>query len=457
MAAYYNQVRATHFAHADHMLEKNGYLQQPRNSLLYYMERGKMLHLQGLYDSSNLFLNLADLYIENKRKSAGNKATSLLINPMTAPYLGEDFERFMVHYYKALNYFYLGRPEEAEVEARRITLSTHAQEDKFKPGANRYTKDAFALSIQGMIYEASGKINDAFISYRNAADVYLKEPNKVYYGVVLPGQLKQDVVRTAMQMGFNDQVEFYERTLSTVYKNQDSSRAGGELVVFFEKGMAPVKTEQNFILTQSGDGRGVFIFTSQYGVFDIPFDFSTATLARSSVSLSNFRTIRVAIPVYEPRPYAFEKGTVTINGSSYTAELAEDINTIAPEILKERIVKEVSSALLRQVVKMSVEKGASAAAKAIAENNSNEKDKQKKERNAEAVGLATGMLVNIFNTATEKADTRNWQSLPASIQYIRIPLKKGANSISLQMGNDQKTIQVEGKGGLQFYNWCVPE
>ncbi len=457
MAAYYDQVRAARYKHADHMLERNGYLQQPRNSLLYYMERGRMLHLQGLYDSSNLFLNLADHYIEERHKTVGNTVTSLLLNPMTTPYTGEDFERFMLHYYKALNYLYLGKTDDAVVEARRINLSTQAQEDKFKPGAKRYTKDAFALNVQGMLYEAAGMINDAFIAYRNAADIYLTEPNNIYYGVALPTQLKQDVLRTASQMGFNDQLDFYEKKFNAVYKKTDSSAAGGELVVFFERGMAPAKTEQNFILTQSGDGSGIFLFTGPYGSFDIPFDFSAANLSRSSTSLRNFITVRVAIPIYEPRSYHFAQGNVLLDSSSYRSESAEDINTIAPEILKERIVKEVSNALLRQVVKMGVERGASEAARAVAKNNSKEKDEAKKERDAEAAALVTGMLVNVFNTVTEKADTRNWQSLPASIQYVRIPLKKGSNDIRLQLGSTQKTIRVEGRGGLQLYNWCVTE
>jgi hypothetical protein len=455
MSAYYNQVSASHYRHADHMLERNGYLQHPRNSLLYYMERGQMLHLQGLYDSSNLFLNLADGYIENKHKSLGNAITSLMLNPMTVPYLGEDFERFMVHYYKALNYLYLGKTDDALVEARRISLSTQTQEDKFKPGANRYTKDAFALNVQGMIYEAAGMINDAFIAYRNAADVYLKEPNNSYYGVVMPMQLKQDVLRTAALMGFNDQLDFYGKKFNTTYKTRDSSNAGGELVVFFERGMAPAKTEQNFILAQSGDGNGVFVFNGPYGTFDIPFDVSSAN--SSAASLKNFRTIRVAIPIYEPRSYNNVQGTITADGAAYSSELAEDINTIAPAVLKERIVKEVSNALLRQAFKLGMEKGASEATKAAVKNNSKEKDEGKKERNAEAAALVTGLVVNMFNTATEKADTRNWQSLPAYIQYVRVPLKKGTNDIRLQLGNAEKIIHIEGKTGLQLYNWRVPD
>ena len=41
-------------------------------------------------------------------------------------------------------------------------------------------------------------------------------------------------------------------------------------------------------------------------------------------------------------------------------------------------------------------------------------------------------MLNKINTITEKADTRNWQTLPYSISYTRIPLTKGENKISLK-------------------------
>jgi hypothetical protein len=42
---------------------------------------------------------------------------------------------------------------------------------------------------------------------------------------------------------------------------------------------------------------------------------------------------------------------------------------------------------------------------------------------------------------TEKADTRNWQSLPYSISYCRIPLDEGMNSVQLNTsGGTQNSV-----------------
>ena len=40
-------------------------------------------------------------------------------------------------------------------------------------------------------------------------------------------------------------------------------------------------------------------------------------------------------------------------------------------------------------------------------------------------------MVGALNFASEQADTRNWQTLPHSIYYTRVPLKKGENEIEL--------------------------
>jgi hypothetical protein len=454
LAGYYNSVAQTDYYRAKSLLEQNGFLQQDRNRLLYLMEKGKIYHLLGSYDSSNLYLNLADNFIEQKRKTTGDVIVSNLLNPMMQTYLGEDYERFLLHYYKALNYLYKGQTDEALVEARRISLSTQAQQDKFKPNADRYTEDAFVLMVQGMIYEAAGETNNAFISYRNATDLFLSAKGPNYYGVKMPEQLKNDLFRTADRMGFTDEIDLYQRKLNRTYTKSESAE-GGELILFIERGMAPEKTEQNFVLMQNGNGNGVFLFNSQYGSFNVPFDFTAARMSPSSSSLNEFRTVRVAVPSYVPKPYSNAPAVVTLNGTAYKSELAEDINTLAPEILKERILKEVTSALTRQLVKKLTEAGAAAAAKELVKNNSKEKDENKKKRNADAAALTAGLLVNIFNTATEKADTRNWQSLPAQIQYVRIPLQKGANQLNLLLGRNNKTITINGKGGIQFYNWVV--
>ena len=62
-----------------------------------------------------------------------------------------------------------------------------------------------------------------------------------------------------------------------------------------------------------------------------------------------------------------------------------------------------------------------------------------------------------FAMASEKADTRNWQSLPHTIYYSRVPLAPGANLLKFNTSvpgkpGEAMDLAVEGNGSLQFRN-----
>jgi hypothetical protein len=46
-----------------------------------------------------------------------------------------------------------------------------------------------------------------------------------------------------------------------------------------------------------------------------------------------------------------------------------------------------------------------------------------------------GSVVGLINAGTERADTRNWQTLPHSIYYCRVPLPEGQSTIKLTLIN----------------------
>lgn len=436
---YYNQIRDNNYAKADLALEHSKILKTRRNRLLYLLEKGKTTHLLRQYDSSNSYLNQADYYIEDVRTSAKDIALGTLLNPMMETYRGEDFEKFMVHYYKALNYLYLGNSDEALVEARRITLQSYDQQQKSNR-ENRYSDDAFSLMLQGIIYEKNGDINNAFISYRNAVDIFLKNNNR-YYGIELPDQLKKDLLRTAAQNGFTDQVQQYEKLLNTTYHPKPPA-AGGEVVVFWENGLAPVKEEENFSFVLTKDGLGNFTFVDATGSFNIPFNFSATNIQETDLKLSDLRSFRVAFPKYIEQPPYYRDAMLTVNNKDYTFEGAEDVNTIAFSTLKERFLKEMGIALSRLVVKKLAEIAV----------RPKEDDKNKDTREVIAAAL------QIYSFVTEKADTRNWQSLPHTIHYARVPLRQGANTLKVTLtGQSTQTyeLEVEGSGGLQVQNLCT--
>ena len=406
------------------------------------MEKGKSSHLIGDYENSNRFFNKADQMLENGIGGVMDATVGTLVNPMSQNYKGEDFEKFMIHYYKSLNYLYLNNTEEAIVEARRISLQSQTQGDKFNNKENRYSKDAFSLMLQGFIYEIDRDINNAFIAYRNAADVYLNEKDSTYYGIKIPTELKKDVLRLAAFNGFTAELIRYEKLFNLKYLPKKIPE-GGELLFFWENGLAPVKQQREFFFSLIKNNYGDMVFTD--GNVVIPF----FNYNSNKVNAAAVHSLRVTYPMYIARNTHFSSATLSNDTISVALEKAEDIEVLAFKTLEQRFVKEMSKTLTRLAIKKSAEYLVSESAKGSGKNGGDD---------ALLTGLGYGM--QLYNLLSEKSDTRNWQSLPNKIMYARIPLQQGENTITIELKTasgavESKTIKVIGNGRLQFYNYAT--
>lgn len=439
---YYKNVRTGNYSEAEKQLNSNSLIQKPRNQLLFLMEKGRISHLNGEYEKSNQYFNGADSLLESGLTDVGDAAVGVLVNSMSQRYKGEDVEKFMIHYYKALNYIYLGKKEDAIVEARRITLQAQEQEDKFNNKTNRYSNDAFSLMLQGMLYESDGDINNAFIAYRNAVEVYQNSPDKTWYGTSIPLGLKQDVIRTAKLNGFTTEADQFENLFGIKYQPVTPSD-GGELIFFWENGPAPVKTQVDMYFGLIRNSNGDLFFSDATGGWVIPFNY---TGDRRRVNTKSVESLRAAFPKYIPQNPYFTGATISVDSAIIALEKTEDVNEIAIKTLQQRILSEAGKVLSRLAVKKIAEYALREGAKS-----------SNGQTNTLLEGIGYG--VQLYSLLSEKADTRSWQSLPGSISYARIPLKKGENQIKLTLKTDRgtdevKTIKINGDGKLKFYNYA---
>jgi len=58
-----------------------------------------------------------------------------------------------------------------------------------------------------------------------------------------------------------------------------------------------------------------------------------------------------------------------------------------------------------------------------------------------------GAVLGLVNAMSEKADTRNWQTLPHSISYARVPLQEGSNETMFVLRTP------EGEEGKHSFNY----
>ena len=162
-----------------------------RNRLLFYLNKGTVLWMQGDYVTSNAYFRKADYFVEDYNLNMGDAVMTMLVNAKMATYGGESFEQILLHYYGALNYLALDQPDEALIEGKRMLEKMQKITDKYG-NKNKYKRDAFAHNLIGLIYDLKGEYNDAFISYRNAYEVY-KTDYISQFGTNVPLQLKKDL------------------------------------------------------------------------------------------------------------------------------------------------------------------------------------------------------------------------------------------------------------------------
>lgn len=421
-ATYYDKAQKIESALLVHDYDKakksithNKFLQKKRNSLLFHLEMGKVYHLENDFDTSNYHFNIADGLME-ENAVVTDFLVSTIVNPNMQVYRANANEKIVIHYYKALNYLQLGKIDDAVVEARKLNLKEQALFIDKKGKDKKYAQDPFGLLLMGMIYEADNDFNNAFITYRNAYEYYQK--SKVFKDK-MPATLISDVNRTAKFSGINYNVGS-DITVST-------KGEGGELILFWENGLAPIKREKNVYFTMiQGNKKGVYFFSDQNSNLQIPitYDFSNGD---KEFNPSDIGLLRISSSYFESRPMYNHRASLNVNNKPYYFNMGEDIEQLAFQMEKEDYLKELGKRLTRMVVKKVAEL-------ALADQN-------------EAAGLALG----IANFAMEKADTRNWQSLPNQIYYARIPLKKGQNKVVVTLENGkQVSLDVLGKGGMQF-------
>ncbi len=416
------------FNAANKLLDKDKKGDQGNNRVLNYMNRGLVNFMLGNYETSNYYFNKADLYNEDFSSGIGNEALALISNPMVKPYKPEDFEAVMVHYYKSLNYLMLNNYEDALVECRRINIQLQELNDKYKKTKNKYANDAFAHNLMGMIYDASGDKNNAFIAYRNAYDAYKNEYTELF-NLDAPEQLKKDLVRTCYQIGFMQEYEFYSKQFNITYNPENET--DGSLIFLWMNGFGPVKAEWSINFTNTGYNNGWVTFVNEDFGFNFPIYIGNRKGSEQS-AFKNLSFLRVAFPKYVERKPQFNQASIVYNNISYPLELSENINAIAFQSLRDRMARELSNGIARLVTKKAMESLV------------NSEDKN------------LGTIVSIINAVTEKADTRNWQSLPYAIHYTRIPLKQGDNQLKLQVNGNQQSESFNfhiTKGETRFFTY----
>ena len=356
----------------------------------FLFELGLVAHYANKFqESSTAFAQAADIAEDRYTKSVSKEVSSLITSDKLRPYPGTRYERLLSHYYRAINYVYQGELDGALVECRRATgLINYFKDEKDYD----FFGTGFLAYLSGVLFEATGEWNDAYISYKQAAAYYQNAAEKT--GVETPKDIGHSLVRLARKLGFTDEFERYQRQYGNPPLRPENT---GELILFYESGYIPPKTEEALM----------FPILKKDDVEDekfVPTLMGREGMVYEEIELEYL--LRVAIPTigsHRPRFAGIEVavGTMKANGV-----LVEDVENIAIETFNAQrpiiLLRTLGRALLKYLAY----------------------------REANKQHEALGLLANLAGVVTEQADTRSWQTLPNQIFMVRMSLPEGTHTLN---------------------------
>lgn len=362
-------------------LKASGVMERSQDRLLWRLEAATILDRKGEPEKSrNLWFEADKIADELYTVSISKTAASFIVSDASTDYEGEDYEKVAIHSMLAHQYIGLGKLDEARIEAKKINNKLAEMNQKYESNSrNKYSDDAHARYLTGIIYEARGEWDDAIIDYTKSLELYETNFARFIKGKV-PSGLVESLYRVLSVRGRGDRIKALTEKYKTVLGNRaiadavKSSRDDSEIVVIHELGIIAPKRKEEFTLP-IGD-----------------------------------QIIRFSFPALSPR-MIYDAGTgIEIRGKAFfKAENTAYLDAIARDTLEDRRGRMVAKQMTRLV------------AKAVLT-----------DQVRQQFGPLAGLVANIGAAATETADTRSWTTLPQAFYVSRARVSPGEHDFTIK-------------------------
>ena len=406
---------------ADAIVQRDEKEYGEKSRVLYGMDRGMTLQLAGDYQQSNTVLDQAEEEVDRLyTRKIRTESLAFMTNDTALPYEGDPYEQVLINVLKALNYAVLGQWQDALVEARRIDHRLDVLSDRTRD-KNAYRDDGFARYLSGILYESTGDVNNAFISYRNAYEVF--ESSRVWSHTAVPSQLRVDLLRTAEALHFTQELtEYQHRFPDTRWETSQALQQLAQVIVISYNGRAPRKEDLFLDLPISLDALQLVLLNRGFSQANRQSNQVVDTVLYGL----NGRVVRVALPRLVPQKTHVPVDTVSLiqdNGTRVTlnTQLVQSVTALADKALSERMPGITAKALARAATKFAMAEGATRGAQHAAGRDA-----------APWVGLLVGLLTKGLAVASEEADKRSWQTLPDEIHLARVWVPPGRYQVQSQ-------------------------
>jgi len=347
------------------------------DQMLYYLNKGTLLHFQGDYSASNQQFEAAKSLMERlSAVSLKEQTGSVVVNDTVKAYEGFPYEQLLIYAYEELNYLQAGNVDEAAVEARQFDIKQRLVAGD-NPSAT-YLSGAFVRYLNGMTYEEVGERDSARIDFSKAVDGYEEQSSLTGFGV--PASLKADLDRMENPQAMK-RVTTARKSSGVEVQSPDLSN-NGEVVFILNDGLGPTFAENIIHVANPDPQHGAAIMS-------------------------------IAVPRFVQRPVPVASFEISGGSGTATSELVEDVNAIARKSLDDRLPAITARAVARMMVKNAIAR------------------KAKNQNGDSGTGLIISIVTDVGAIVTERADTRSWSLLPGNILMARLVLPPGTHDLKV--------------------------
>jgi hypothetical protein len=400
---------------------------------LYGMELGRIQQLAGDYQGSIKTFNQVINDVQNQQLAAKIRASnvlaqtgSMMTNDNSLPYRVKDYELIFLFNYQVLNYLAIGDIQDALVSIRQSDqqqqwyVQEHLYELQqaqaisaqnnwsFNPLRYGVTKDTYSLAQQvtdpmqnefayylsGIIYEATGDYNDAFISMQNA---YNLDPNN--------SMIRNKLLNVLQEKGNGSQLQYYLKKFG-LRAAPNIPANNGQVVVIYEQGLVPPMHEADFPIVFQGVAQ--------------TFTFPVYKAAQNPLSYLTISTIN----------------NNQVNSIGNTQKLV-NVQALAAKSL----VQNYPIIFIREALRI--------ASQGVILNPNQGKNSNVNQN------LITVLAASVYSQIMAGADLRSWLTLPNNIQALQAYLPSANISLILDQGGMKQTVPVTINANRTTIVWVV--
>ncbi|MDE1461047.1 COG3014 family protein [Spartinivicinus poritis] len=277
-----------------------------RDRVQYLLDYGVLKSLMGDFTGSIEDLQKAKQLIQQLEAiSISENLSAVAVNDTLKSYVATPGEQMLLYELLAINYLMLGQVDAARVEVLQAQVKTR----QFAEANEVNGRIASMEYLAGFIYELLGEIDNAMISYRNAASILESK------AMPIPVLLQDNLLRCSRRLGLHTE---YKRYVSHFNKTASfPNKSQGEVTIIYWDGVVTAK-KQRFLT--------VYVPQLEHNV-------------------------TIALPYYPENNKRVNSLRLSVNDENHYTATIESVEKIAREDLDAQSTVIYSTALARMVTK----------------------------------------------------------------------------------------------------------